>query len=78
MRTTLDIDIAVLETARAIAASSQKSIGAVISELALKGMNAQKPLRSPAKYPVFAVPRDARPIDPKVIRSLIEDDGLSD
>lgn len=78
MRTTLDIDIVVLETARSMAASSQKSMGAVISELALKGIKAQTLLHSEGRYPVFAVPEDAAPIDPAVIRRLIDEDGLSD
>jgi len=78
MRTTLDIDIAVLEAARAIAASSQKSIGAVVSELALKGINARKMSPSGGKYPVFMVPEDAQPLDPSVVRDLIDEDGLSD
>lgn len=78
MRTTLDIDVAVLETARAIAGSSHRSMGSVISELARKGMRTQESFGSVGRYPVFAIPEDARPIDLAAIRDLIDDDGLSD
>lgn len=77
MRTTLDIDQVVLETARSLAASSQKSLGAVISELALKGIQAHSSRRHDGQYPVFSLPEDAKPLDPTLIRALIEEDGLS-
>lgn len=44
MRTTLDIDNEVLQAAREIARSGKTSTGAVISELAHKGLAAPSPL----------------------------------
>lgn len=79
MRTTLDIDPSVLEVARAIAVASRRSIGAVVSDFALRGIKARDTLpTAEGRHPVFAVPADARPIDPAAIRLLIEEDGLSD
>lgn len=79
MRTTLDIDAPVLEAARALAASSHRSIGAVISELALRGLRASSPeIRAQSTLPVFRVSANAAPLDPAAIRALIENDGLSD
>jgi len=78
VRTTLDIDSALLEAARSLANASQRSIGAVISDLALRGLQNQGVLATEGRYPVFAIPKDAQPLDPSVIRSLIDDDGLSD
>lgn len=54
MRTTLDIDDAVLRAARALAAQRDISLGAAVSELALRGLrppttarDGDFPLRSP-------------------------------
>lgn len=79
MRTTLDIDAPVLEAARALAASTHRSIGAVISELATRGLRAPSPeVGSERMLPVFSVSQRAAPLDPAAIRTLIETDGLSD
>ena len=79
MRTTLDIDAPVLEAARALAASTHRSIGAVISELATRGLRAPSPeVRSERILPVFDVSPLAAPLDPAAIRALIETDGLPD
>jgi hypothetical protein len=74
----LDIQPSVLEAARAIAATSRRSIGSVISDLALRGMQTREMPGNEGRHPVFAVPPDAQLIDASVIRSLIENDGLSD
>mgnify|MGYP006305561501 FL=1 len=42
MRTTIDIDKDILETAKEIAKKEKKSAGAVISELARRGFYARK------------------------------------
>ena len=79
MRTTLDIDAPVLEVARALAASKHQSIGAVISELAARGLRAPSPeIRLQKTLPVFSVSPLAAPLDPAAIRNLIETDGLPD
>jgi hypothetical protein len=61
MRTTLDLDDAVLAAARAIAQDRQISLGAAVSELARKGLRGAE-RRSPSGFPVFDAPDDATPI----------------
>ncbi len=54
MRTTLDLSPTALEAARQLAAHRAQSLGAVISELILKGLRADAPPGSKAGFPVFA------------------------
>ena len=54
MRTTLDIDSTALEAARQLAAHRAQSLGAVVSELILKGLRAEAPTTRKAGFPVFA------------------------
>lgn len=61
MRTTLQIDDDVLESARAIAASGGPSVGAVISELARRSLLPVRPSRG-GPFPTFGVPPDGPPI----------------
>ncbi len=64
MRTTLDIDDAVLSAARAIARDEGVSIGVAVSRLALRGL-AGAPLGaidSSTGFPTFAVEIAAPPI----------------
>ena len=54
MRTTLDIDNTALEAARQLAAHRAQSLGAVVSELILKGLQADAPAPRNGGFPVFA------------------------
>lgn len=54
MRTTLDLDSSALEAARQLAAHRAQSLGAVVSELILKGLRAEVPATRKAGFPVFA------------------------
>lgn len=56
MRTTLDLDATALEAVRQLAAHRAQSIGAVVSELILKGLRAEVPATRRAGFPVFAAP----------------------
>jgi hypothetical protein len=64
MRTTLDIDDAILDAARAIAKDEGASIGAVISRLAQRGLSASSmgAVDTMGGFPAFAVEYDAKPI----------------
>ena len=62
MRTTLDIDDEVLAAARRIAAARSKSVGQVVSELALQGLHARPKVATREGFPVFQVRKGARPI----------------
>lgn len=71
MRTTLDIDDSVLDAARAIARAEGSSVGAVISELARKGLVPAQ--REDNDFPTFYVPRDASPITPDMVRQALDE-----
>lgn len=79
MRTTLDLDDAVLEAARSVAARTKRSIGAVVSEWAQLGSAAAqsgKP-RKRSRLPMFDLPPDSPPIDSAMVKRLLDDEGLS-
>ena len=54
MRTTLDLDATALQAARELATHRAQSLGAVVSELILKGMRADAPSARKSGFPVFA------------------------
>lgn len=56
MRTTLDLDATVLEAVRQLAAHRAQSLGAVASELILKGLRAESATVRKSGFPVFGVP----------------------
>jgi hypothetical protein len=56
MRTTLDVEIDVLDAARALAVARGVSVGAALSELARRGVAARTPLSARNGFPVFQVP----------------------
>jgi len=58
MRTTLDVDPTVLSVARSLATQERISLGAAVSNLAMRGITASAPLqRSHCGFPVL-VPRN--------------------
>ena len=77
MRTTIDVDDAVLEAARGVARQTRRTIGAVISEWARRG-SASPPFRTSkrSRVPTFDVPADAEPMDPARVKELLDDEGL--
>ncbi len=62
MRTTLDLDDAVLSAARSIAAQERISIGAAVSRLALRGLTVGGAASSVKGFPTFEAPLGAPPI----------------
>jgi len=77
MRTTLEIDDAVLAAAKEIAETENKTAGAVISELARKGLSqtAQVATRK-SGFPTFAVPTGAKSFTSADVKAAISDEGL--
>ena len=63
MRTTLNIDDEILETARSLADERDVSVGAVLSELARRGLR-QRPAPHETRngFPLFGVSRDSTPL----------------
>jgi hypothetical protein len=78
MRTTLDIDDAVLAAAKEIARTRGETTGTVISELARKGLqNDRQSRRRPATiFPVFDVPVDAEALTFQSVEAIIDNEGL--
>lgn len=74
MRTTLDIDDDVLDAAKALARRSKRSAGAVISELARRGLN-EPPSRARA---TIAEPKAFYGFKPQAARGLPVTDELID
>jgi hypothetical protein len=69
MRTTLDIDDAVLAVARALARDTGTSVGAAVSALARRGL---APVKASHKtgFPVFDSGSDAPPITLEMVNAL--------
>jgi antitoxin component of RelBE/YafQ-DinJ toxin-antitoxin module len=73
MRTTLDLDDAVLDQARAIARDRGISIGAAVSLLAERGMRSAL-VADDTGLPAFAVAPDARMLTPEMVRAALDDE----
>jgi len=74
MRTTLSIDDDVLDAARAIAEQTRRSLGAVLSDLARRGLKPRTGYRTRGGLPVFKVSEKARPFAPDAVRAALDDD----
>ena len=63
MRTTLNIDDEILEAARSLAGERAVSVGAVLSELARRGLQ-RRPASHETRngFPLFGVSRDSTPL----------------
>jgi len=70
MRTTLDLDDAVLAAARAMSAQPGTSLGAAVSELARRGLN---PRVIDVGFPTFDVAPDTAPMTPDLVREALDE-----
>jgi hypothetical protein len=75
MRTTLTLDDDVLEAARYLARTEGKAIGAVVSELARRGLAPRREAEEEQGFPVFSVPSGATPLTPEMVARALEDAG---
>jgi hypothetical protein len=74
VRTTLDIDDAVLEQARTLARRERKPLGAVISELARRGLTpGDWEIAEEHGIPVFRVAAGVPPITSEQVRAALEE-----
>ena len=79
MRTTLDIDPVVLSAAKDVAHLGRRSLGAVISEWARKGLEA---LRTPPSalerngFPLFSIPAGTPPVTTETVNEILADEDL--
>jgi hypothetical protein len=73
VRTTLDIDDDVIVAARELAAGERRSLGAVISELARRGLTPAR-VEADGGLPVIRVPSGTPPITPEIVRRALDED----
>ena len=73
MRTTLDLDDDVLVAARELAAERRRSLGAVISELARRGLTPAR-VEADGELPVIRVPAGTPPITAEMVRRALDED----
>lgn len=76
MRTTVALDDDVYEAAKTLAETTGRSLGAVISDLARRGLERREQLRTRNGLPVFDVPPDAKIIPGNRAAELLADEGL--
>ncbi|MCL2770448.1 MAG: antitoxin [Solirubrobacterales bacterium] len=72
MRTTLNIDDDVVVAARELAAGERRSLGAVISELARRGLTPAR-IEVDGGLPVIRVPAGTPPITPEMVRRALDE-----
>lgn len=73
MRTTLDLDDDVLAAARELAAEGRRSLGAVISDLARRGLTPAR-IEADGDLPVIRVPAATPAITPQMVRRALDED----
>jgi hypothetical protein len=72
MRTTLELDDALVRAARERARDEGRSLGSVISELALRGLT-QGRVDAEGGLPVIRVPAGTPPITPAMVRAGLDE-----
>jgi hypothetical protein len=75
MRTTVTLDDDVYQAAKTLADSAGRSLGAVLSELARRGLRPEAP-EAGVGIPTFAVPRDAAVIPGNRAADLLAEEGV--
>lgn len=73
MRTTINLDDDVLRAARSLADERGESIGAVVSDLARKGLNPVLESAYEQSFPVFVVREGTPLITPEMVDEAAED-----
>lgn len=73
MRTTLSLDDDVVAAARELADAQHRSLGAVISDLARRGLTPAK-VDVAGDLPVIRVPAGTSPITPEMVRRALDED----
>ena len=73
MRTTLNLDDDVLRAVRSLADERGQSLGAVVSELARKGLSPDLEADYEQSFPVFTVREGTAPITPEMVDEAFED-----
>jgi hypothetical protein len=74
MKASLQIDDDVYEAAERLASSKNRSVGEVLSDLARKGLDAERRQVEEGRFPVFSVSKDSPPITIEMVESAFDDD----
>jgi len=72
MRTTLSIDDDVLKTARALARERGLSVGAILSQLARRGLQPSAPITYRDNFPVFEVQETTAVFGPDEVAEALD------
>jgi hypothetical protein len=73
MRTTLELDDDVVAAARELAAEERRSLGAVISQLARRGLTPAQ-VEESGELPTIRVPAGSPPITQEMVRRALDED----
>jgi hypothetical protein len=73
MPTTLDLDDDVLAAARELAVRERRSLGAVVSDLARRGLNLPR-VDAEDGLPVIRAPAGTPRITPEIVRRALDED----
>jgi len=74
MRTTLQVDDDILQAAKVLARSQQRSLGKVISDLARRGLQPSGKQSIHQGFPVFTVADDAALVTDADIKAALDDE----
>jgi len=74
MRTTLHLDDDVYRAAKEIAEAERRSIGAVLSSLARKGLAPRDYATDEEGIPTFIISENAAPMTPRMVKEALEDE----
>ena len=69
MKMSLQIDDDVYAAAERRASAENRSVGEILSELARKGLDADR-----GQFPVFSVSNNSRPITLEMVKTALDDD----
>ena len=78
MRITVTLDHDVYEAAVCLARDSGRSLGKVLSELARRGLQREKPVAAMGnhRFPTFQVPQDAPVIPASRVQGVLDEEGF--
>ncbi len=74
MQARLQIDDDVYEAAERLASSESRSIDKVLSDLARKGLDAERGQVAGGAFPVFSVSKGSPPITSEMVKAALDDD----
>jgi hypothetical protein len=75
MRTTVTLDRDVYEAAVYLARGSGRRLGKVLSELARRGLQPERPTKGKQRFPTFQVPTDAPLIAASRVQEVLDEEG---